>query len=143
MSREWIMMNGTRFWDGNRWVNEYPDAARYSVTRGEQLLASAKKINATSIVADYGLSTEKRVSVPWTSVVLDTDETDMRFSLMTDDGKDEVIFTDVKIDNSYISAYGKLVRGKLPKDLGVGESCVKEYALSGQRPTTYKIVRIA
>ena len=65
-----------------------------------------------------------------------------KFNLVTNDGKDDVIFRDVEIGNSYISAYGKLVRGKKPADLDVGESCVKSYSLSGQRPTEYKIVRV-
>lgn len=68
---DWILMNGTRFWDGKRWVDEYPDAARYAVTRGEQLLPAATKIGATSIVANYGLCTEKRVHVPWVAVTDD------------------------------------------------------------------------
>lgn len=70
MQRSWILMNGTRFWDGNQWVNEYPDAARYAVTNGNQLMASAKKIHATSIVADYGTNVETRLHVPWTAVIL-------------------------------------------------------------------------
>jgi len=66
----WIFMNGKRFWDGNTWVNEYPDATRYDVTNGNQLMATAKKIEATAIVKDYGLNTEKRIHVPWTAVKL-------------------------------------------------------------------------
>lgn len=64
----WIFMNGNRFWDGSRWVDEYPDAARYDVTNGNQLMPAAEKIEATAIVRDYGLNTEKRIHVPWIAV---------------------------------------------------------------------------
>lgn len=74
----WIMMNGTRFWSGNRWVNEYPDAALYDVTNGNQLMASARKIGATSIVRDYGTNVEKCIHVPWTAVTLDDNKSKCR-----------------------------------------------------------------
>jgi hypothetical protein len=67
----------------------------------------------------------------------------MKFRLLTNDGKESDVFgIPVPIDNCYVSAYGMLVRGKRPKDLAIGESCIKRYALSGQKPTTYKIVRV-
>lgn len=67
----------------------------------------------------------------------------MRFRLLTNDGRDEEIFgASIELENAYISAYGKLVRGKPPAELEVGESCLKEYAMSGQTPTVYKIVRV-
>lgn len=67
----------------------------------------------------------------------------MKFKLHTNDGKDADVFgVPVTLDNCYISAYGMLVRGRAPSKLDVGESCVKKYALSGQKPTEYKIVRV-
>lgn len=66
----------------------------------------------------------------------------MRFNVVTTDGKDEVVFRCVSLENAYVSAYGMLVRGRAPADLDVYESCVKRYALSGQKPTEYKIVRV-
>lgn len=72
MQREWIFMNGTRFWDGDRrWVTEYPDACRYTVTNGSQLRATAIEIGATAIVADYGMATETKIHMPWTAVIFD------------------------------------------------------------------------
>ncbi len=66
----------------------------------------------------------------------------MKFNMITDDGKDDVVMRDLEIGNAYISAYGGLVSGKAPKDLDVDESCIKVYNLSGQKPTRYKIVRV-
>jgi hypothetical protein len=66
----------------------------------------------------------------------------MKFNLLTDDGKDEIVFREVGLGNCYVSAYGALVRGRKPAQLDVGESCVKRFNLSGQQPTTYKIVRV-
>jgi len=48
----------------------------------------------------------------------------------------------VTIDNPYISAYGALVGGPKVEDLAVGDCCKKRYALSGQKPTVYTIVRV-
>jgi hypothetical protein len=65
----------------------------------------------------------------------------MKFKLLTFQDED-VLGGAVALGNAYISAYGMLVRGKPPAKLAVGESCVKRYALSGQMPTEYKIVRV-
>jgi hypothetical protein len=48
----------------------------------------------------------------------------------------------VTIDNPYISGYGTLVGGSPPDKLRVRDSCKKRYALSGQKPTVYTIVRV-
>lgn len=67
----------------------------------------------------------------------------MKFKMLTDDGKDnDVLGGVVELDNVYIKTYGSLVRGKSPDQLDVGESCIKKYAMSGQKPTTYKIIRV-
>lgn len=44
-------------------------------------------------------------------------------------------------EDVYVKTYGVVVVGRHPRDLDVGESCTKEYALSGQRPTRYRITR--
>jgi len=64
----------------------------------------------------------------------------MRFRLQDRDGQD-VLGGEVEEGNVYISAYGKLIDGIRPTDLNVGEMCRKEFSLSGQKPTTYWIVR--
>lgn len=64
-----------------------------------------------------------------------------KFKLMTHNDED-VLGGAVGIDNVYIRAYGAHVSGRLVDQLDVGESCVKRYSLSGQKPTTYKIVRV-
>ncbi len=48
----------------------------------------------------------------------------------------------LELGNSYVSAYGKLVKGKAPDELAVDESCQKEYALNGGKPTVYTITRM-
>lgn len=55
----------------------------------------------------------------------------------------EVMGGDMAEGNAYVSSYGKLISGKPPWKLEVGESCVKEYALSGQKPTQYRLVRVS
>lgn len=65
-----------------------------------------------------------------------------KFKLVTTDTNDDVLGGAVGIDNVYITAYGSHVSGKEPRELDVGESCLKRYALSGQKPTVYKIVRV-
>jgi len=56
---------------------------------------------------------------------------------------DPVMGGPVSLDNAYISTYGKIVRGgAAPTDLLVDEFTFKEFALSGQAPTTYVIVRV-
>ncbi len=61
------------------------------------------------------------------------------------DGNDSnVLGADVGIDNVYIRTYGSIVRGeKAIDDLAVGESTRKRYALSGQKPTVYRILRVS
>lgn len=71
-----------------------------------------------------------------------TAKENMRFNIVSDDGKDEVVFRNLRNGHCYVSAYGKRVSGKPPLYLNVGESCVKVFALSGQKPTNYKIVRV-
>jgi len=65
----------------------------------------------------------------------------MMFKLLNFQDED-VLCGAVSLANPYIGAYGALVRGKPPSELAIGESCVKRYALSGQKPTEYKIVRV-
>ncbi len=69
-------------------------------------------------------------------------EIEMLFRILTDDGKDQDVMGPLEEGNVYIQAYGTLVSGKPPRCLEVGESCIKRYSLSGQKPTTYKIVRV-
>jgi hypothetical protein len=46
--------------------------------------------------------------------------------------------------NVYIAGYGAILPGEKPiADLDVGESTYKKYALSGQKPTVYRILRVA
>jgi len=61
------------------------------------------------------------------------------------DGKDDSILGgDVAEGNAYVSAYGSVIRGeKSPTDLAIGESTRKRYALSGQKPTVYRILRVS
>jgi hypothetical protein len=55
---------------------------------------------------------------------------------------EDVLGGAVTEDNVFIAAYGSVLPGyKHPSKLGVGETTRKKYALSGQRPTTYIIVR--
>jgi hypothetical protein len=46
-------------------------------------------------------------------------------------------------DNCMVTAYGKLKKGVKPAELEVGEACVKEYSLAGQKPTEYRVVRVS
>lgn len=65
-----------------------------------------------------------------------------QFQLRDDtDGTD--VLGRVSEDNVYIKTYGTVVEGKQPKDLEVGESTLKRYALSGTRPTVYRITRVS
>lgn len=61
------------------------------------------------------------------------------------DGKDDLVLGgDVSEDNVYVRVYGSTLRGeKRPTDLAIGESTRKRYALSGQKPTVYRILRIS
>lgn len=65
---------------------------------------------------------------------------DKRFRIQDDQARD-VMGGELSLGNAYVSAYGSLVRGRSPAELEVDETCVKEYALSGQKPTRYTIVR--
>lgn len=57
---------------------------------------------------------------------------------------EDVLGGSVSEDHVYIAIYGELVDGcKHWKDLEVGESTRKVYALSGAKPTTYHLVRVA
>ncbi len=60
------------------------------------------------------------------------------------DGSDQnVLGGEVSEANAYIAAYGALLAGHPPvSDLAVGESTRKRYALSGQKPTVYRILRV-
>lgn len=73
------------------------------------------------------------------SVVLPTQK---RFRILN--GSDEdVLGGAVGEGNAYLAAYGSLVRGEKPVgELEVGESTRKRYALSGQKPTVYRILRV-
>lgn len=64
-----------------------------------------------------------------------------RFVLQDHEGHD-VLGAPVTIDNVYIRTYGTLVGGSPPDKLRVRDSCKKRYALSGQKPTVYTIVRV-
>jgi hypothetical protein len=64
-----------------------------------------------------------------------------RFRLQDDRG-DDVLGGAVTINNVFVSIYGTLVGGPAPDKLAVGDSCKKRYALSGQKPTVYTIVRV-
>lgn len=65
-----------------------------------------------------------------------------RFRLL--DGFEDVLGGDVSEENVYIKTYGSVLAGeKLVSELAAGEHTFKRYALSGQRPTTYKILRVA
>lgn len=65
-----------------------------------------------------------------------------KFRLQDREGHD-VLGGEVGEDNAYVRTYGTVVQGRPPGELEVDESCVKEYALSGQRPTRYWLVRTA
>lgn len=65
-----------------------------------------------------------------------------KFRLQDREGHD-VMGGALELGNPYIDGgYGALISGKPPAQLEVDEFCVKEYALSGQKPTRYTIVRI-
>ena len=56
----------------------------------------------------------------------------------------DVLGGEVEEDNVYIKTYGSVLPGhKLPADLEVGETTLKEYRLSGEKPTVHKIVRVS
>lgn len=64
---------------------------------------------------------------------------------LVEPGNDQPIygFDRMPVENPYIGAYGALLKGQKPlHDLEIGEGSLKRYALSGQKPTVYKIVRV-
>ena len=66
------------------------------------------------------------------------------FKLLKTVDDSDVLGGEVGEDNVYIKTYGSVLPGeKLPADLEVGETTLKEYRLSGQKPTVYKIVRVS
>ena len=67
---------------------------------------------------------------------------DKRFRVQTEAG--ETVLDNIERGNVFLSGYGKTVRGGAPiDDLLVDEFTFREFALSGQKPTTYVVVRIA
>lgn len=69
-----------------------------------------------------------------------TDTMDKRYNVQTLDG--EIVLRDITENNAYLTAYGKVTRGGAPVgDLLVDEVTYREFALSGQKPTTYAVVR--
>jgi len=60
-------------------------------------------------------------------------------------GADEdVLGGPVGPDNVYMRSYGRSVVGQPTIDaLEVGQHTLRQYALSGSRPTVYRIVRVA
>jgi len=65
------------------------------------------------------------------------------FRIQTLDTGQDVLGGTVGEDNAYIRAYGAVVAGyPAVEDLEIGEVTRKEYALSGQKRTTYAIVRV-
>jgi hypothetical protein len=66
------------------------------------------------------------------------------FKLLRDvpGGHDDVLGGKVSLDNVYVRTYGRTVRGRAPDELDVDESCVREYALSGQKRTQYVLLRV-
>ena len=67
----------------------------------------------------------------------------MRFRIL--DGHDaNVLGDDLSEGNVYVRTYGTVLPGeKQPTELNVGESTRKRYALSGQKPTVYRLLRVA
>ena len=65
-----------------------------------------------------------------------------KFRMQTLKGE-QVMGGDLSDDNVYIRTYGKVVLGRQPNELDIGETCQKEYALCGQGPTTYEVIRTA
>ena len=70
--------------------------------------------------------------------------TEKMFRIIDDRDDSVVTGADVGEGNAYISAYGALVKGQKPwRELEVGESTLKRYALSGTKPTVYRILRVS
>jgi hypothetical protein len=66
-----------------------------------------------------------------------------RFRIIDDRDGSSVLGGDVSENNVYIRTYGALLPGETPiADLAVGESALKRYALSGGKPTVYRVLRV-
>lgn len=66
-----------------------------------------------------------------------------RFKLVDPATEYDVLGGTVDEGNVYVRTYGRTLAGYKPAgELAVGESALREYALSGQKPTTYKLVRV-
>ncbi len=67
-----------------------------------------------------------------------------KFVMVKPGTSEDVLGGAVSGDNCYIAIYGAAVkRSPHPSTLEVGESTLRKYALSGQKPTVYEIIRIA
>lgn len=67
----------------------------------------------------------------------------MKYLLLNDSTGEDVVGGALSEDNAYVSSYGALLPGeKRPNALAVGESTRKTYALSGARPTVYRLTRV-
>lgn len=65
-----------------------------------------------------------------------------RFNVQDRNG--ETVMGPIAEDNVYLTAYGSTNPGcKEPTTLKVGEVTRRTYALSGQEPTTYWVVRLS
>lgn len=65
------------------------------------------------------------------------------FRILDDRTGETVLGGDVSGENVYIRTYGTIVEGEPAVDsLAVGESTLKRYALSGGKPTVYRILRV-
>jgi hypothetical protein len=66
-----------------------------------------------------------------------------RFKLVKPGTNEDVLGGAVGADNVYIRTYGAIHEGhKHPDELNIGEVTLKTFALSGQKPTAYEIVRV-
>ena len=54
------------FYAGARWSGEYPDAVIYSAeTNARKMAGRLAKDNEVEVIGDYGLDTEKAISIDW------------------------------------------------------------------------------
>ncbi len=42
----------------------------------------------------------------------------------------------------FVTHYGRVIKGKKPAELNVGESCLKGYSVCGQKEHKYLIIRV-